>query len=248
MKLSVITPVYNDPRVGRAITSILAQEDVPELELIVVDGGSTDETTTVLQSYRDDIDVLVSEPDDGIYDAMNKGIDLASGDIIGILNADDRYQHSHVLATVADTFRNSAADLCYGDLVYVDDSDSVVRYWKSGPYEPYRFYFGWMPPHPTVFVRKEIYKEFGKFDTTYKIAADYEFLLRTLSTNQVSVSYIDEVLVRMAIGGTSNSSVRNIIKSNIEVYRACDHHKLFGSKIIPIVKLIRKAPQFIQAY
>jgi glycosyltransferase involved in cell wall biosynthesis len=247
MKISIVTPVYNEPRIRQTLESIHSQEDIPELESIVVDGGSTDETTTILNEYADQIDTLISEPDDGTYDAMNKGINRATGDIVGILNADDRYNSSTVLRSVLNGFEQTDADLCYGDLVYVDDNDNVVRYWKSGEYAPRRFYFGWMPPHPTVFVRREVYDTYGTFDLDFPIAADYEFLVRVLLKNELSTTYVDDTLVRMAIGGQSNASVRNIITANLEVYRAWQKHNLRGGFHVPVVKPLRKVPQYLRS-
>ena len=159
MKVSIVTPVYNDPRVERALDSILSQRFGGELELIVIDGGSTDETLKVLSKYQDRISILVSEPDEGIYDSMNKGIRLATGDVVGILNADDRYNDPFVLRDVSIAMNDPSIDACYGDLVYVDSKDRVVRYWKSGYYKPFKFYLGWMPPHPTFFVGRRLYEE-----------------------------------------------------------------------------------------
>jgi len=246
-EISIITPVFEDPRVEHALESIRAQRDVSGVETIVVDGGSTGETRQVLGAHDDLINTLISEPDDGVYDAMNKGIDRASGDIIGILNADDRYQDPTVLRRVLDSLSASGASLCYGDLVYVDDAESVVRYWKSGAYNPNRFYFGWMPPHPTVFVRQTVYDRYGTFDLNYRIAADYEFLLRVLLAGDVSATYVDDVLVRMATGGQSNASVRNIFDANIEVYRAWRKHDLRGGLHVPVVKPLRKFSQYLRA-
>jgi len=244
MKFSIITPVYNEPRIQQTFESILSQRDGPDVEIIVVDGNSTDETSAIIDDYIDDIDTLIREPDDGIYDAMNKVISHAGGDVVGILNADDRYQSPDVLQSVADTFNTSDADLCYGDLVYVDENDAVVRYWKSGAYRPRRFYFGWMPPHPTVFVRKELYEQYGDFNLNFSIAADYELLLRFLLRHDLSATYIDNVLVRMATGGQSNKSVSNIVRANLEVYKAWRKNGLRGGIHVPVLKPLRKVSQF----
>ena len=248
MKVSIVTPVYNEPRIRHTLESILSQRDVPEMEIVVVDGNSTDVTPAIIEEYSDSIDVLIRESDEGVYDAMNKGIEHTTGDIVGILNADDRYHDSDVLRTVIRTFEGSEADLCYGDLVYVDDDDEVVRYWKSGEYRPRRFYFGWMPPHPTVFVRKSVYERFDHFDLDFPIAADYELLLRLLLRHDLSAGYINKVLVRMALGGQSNESVTNILKANLEVYRAWRKNGLHGGIHVPFVKPLRKIPQFFGGY
>ena len=198
MKISVITPVFNDPRVARALDSILSQRHEHELELIVVDAGSTDDTMEILEGYRDSVTTLISEPDDGIYDGMNKGIRLATGDVVGILNADDRYSDEFVLRDVLETFSDSETDACYGNLVYVNDDDEIVRYWKSGGHSAGKWYWGWMPPHPTFFVRRNMYEQYGVFDLGFPIAADYELMLRLLFKKRVRVKYLDRVLVRMA--------------------------------------------------
>lgn len=247
MKISIITPVFNEPRIRQTFKSIQSQENVPKLETVVVDGGSTDETPVILDEHSDWIDTLIREPDDGIYDAMNKGIDHATGDIIGILNADDRYNGPDVLRSIGDVFKQNDIDLCYGDLVYVDEADNIVRYWESGEYSPRRFYFGWMPPHPTVFVRREVYERYGAFDLDFPIAADYECLLRILLKEGISAAYINDVLVRMATGGESNASIRNIISANIEVYRAWQKHGFRGGLHVPIIKPMRKIPQYFRA-
>lgn len=246
-KISIITPVANEPRIRHTLDSIKSQENIPNLESIVIDGGSTDETVDILDEYNDWIDTLIRESDEGIYDAMNKGINRATGDIVGILNADDRYNRPDVLRSVLTAFERSDADLCYGDLVYVNEHDDIVRYWQSGEYSPRRFYFGWMPPHPTVFVRHEIYEQYGTFDIDFPIAGDYEFLLRVLLKEGVSTAYVEDVLVRMATGGKSNASIRNIIASNLEVYSAWRKHNLRGGIHVPVVKPLRKIPQYFRS-
>ena len=245
MKISIITPVFNDRRVGRALDSILAQRHEHELELIVVDAGSTDGTLDILAGYADRISTLISEPDDGIYDGMNKGIRHATGDVVGILNADDRYADSHALRDVLATFGDESADACYGNLVYVNDEDEVVRYWKSGAPSVAKWYRGWMPPHPTFFVRRRVYERHGVFDLEFPIAADYELMLRLLLKERVQVKYVDRVLVRMALGGASNGSVSNIVKANKEVVRAWRRNGLRGGLLVPILKPASKALQFV---
>lgn len=246
MKLSIITPVYNDPRVSCALDSIISQQYINELELIVIDGGSGAPTLDVLKRYRNHITILVSEPDKGIYDAMNKGLRLATGDVIGILNADDRYYDRLVLKDVANAFRDLKADAIYGDLMYVDSQDCIVRYWKSGQYHPLKYYFGWMPPHPTFFVRRHIYEQYGGFDLQYQIAADYELMLRLIFKHQISLRYIPRVLTKMGIGGKSNSSLDNIIKANLEVWQAWKNNNLSFGYLVPLLKPAQKAAQFVR--
>jgi glycosyltransferase involved in cell wall biosynthesis len=251
VKISIITPVYNDPRVAGALDSVLSQNVEAELELIVIDGSSTDGSLEVLERYRDDgrLAVLVSEPDRGMYDAINKGIALATGDIVGILNADDRYADTAVLRDVIAAFKNSHIEACYGDLVYVDDDDQVVRYWRSGECSRWKFHLGWAPPHPTFFVRKNVYERLGIFDMEcFRIAADYELMLRFLMKNRVPVAYVDRVLVRMTVGGMSNRSVRNIMKANLEVYRAWRRNRLPLGQLAPVLKPAQKLLQFLQRH
>ena len=244
MKISIITPVYNDPRLRSSLQSVQNQKGVTDLEIVVVDGGSTDETTDVLDEFRDVIDVLVSEPDDGLYDAMNKGIRHASGEVVGILNADDRYQDEHILRDVLNTMEDTGAMACYGDLVYVNDSDEPVRYWKSGPYKPKRIYYGWMPPHPTFFVKKEVYEKYGLFDLEYEIASDYELMLRFLLKHGVSTTYVDRTLVRLANGGKSNESISNILRANLEVAKSWRKHGFQAGPVVGVIKPLRKVPQY----
>ncbi|MFH1141734.1 MAG: glycosyltransferase family 2 protein [Chloroflexota bacterium] len=249
MKISIITPVYNDTRVAGALDSILSQELDAELELIVIDGGSKDGTLEALERYRDGgrLAVLVSEPDQGMYDAMNKGIALATGDLVGILNADDRYADTAVLHDVLTVFENPRIEACYGDLVYVDAQGRVVRYWRSGGCSLWKFHLGWAPPHPTFFVCRNVYERFGVFDMErFHIAADYELMLRLLRKHKIPVAYVDRVLVRMTLGGISNRSVRNIVKMNREVYHAWLRNSLPLGYLAPVLKPAQKLFQYVQ--
>lgn len=246
MKLSIVTPVLNDPRVTRALDSVLSQALDCEMELVVIDGGSTDGTLAALAAYRDRIGVLVSERDRGIYDAMNKGVQRASGDVIGILNADDEYADAHVLQDVMKAFADSRTAVAYGDLVYVDAGGQVVRYWRSGPFRPRRFYLGWMPPHPTFFVRREVYQQYGVFDLQYRIASDYELVLRFMMKYRLTSAYISRVLVRMTLGGDSNRSWKNIVRANREVYWAWRNNGLALGYLVPLLKPASKLLQFVR--
>jgi len=250
MKITIVTVVFNAPRVCEALDSILAQRLEPgdELELIVIDGASTDGTREVLEGYRSRLAVLVSEPDSGIYHAMNKGLARATGDILGTLNADDLYQDNQVLATVLETFRNNAAKVIYGDLVYVrrEDPTKVVRYWKSRDFAPGLFERGWMPPHPTFFVRRELYETHGRFDLSYRLAADFELTMRFLARERVPFIRIPRVLVRMRLGGATNKSLRNILAGNLECQRACRKHGLRIAPWFMISKWLSKLPQFVR--
>ena len=244
LKISVVTTVYNDVRVGRALESILCQQHDCALELIVIDGGSDDGTREVLERYRDRLNVLVSEPDRGMYDGMNKGLNAATGDIVGILNADDRYADANVLRDVAAVFRNSpAVQVCYGDLVYVNGKDEVSRYWKSGTNRRIKWRFGWRPPHPTFFVRRSVYQKYGLFDADYEIGGDYDMQLRLLFKHRLASRHIPRVLVRMAVGGASTGKVRGIVKAHLEATCAWRKNGLWGATVILVLKPVIKIAQ-----
>ena len=245
MKISIVTPVFNDVRVARALDSIFAQQHEHELETVVVDAASTDGTRDVLEGYRDRISLLISEPDQGIYDGMNKGIRRASGDVVGILNADDRYCDPLVIRDVMDAFRSDDVDACYGDLVYRNEAGRVVRYWKAGEYRRSSWNFGWMPPHPTFFVRRRVYEQHGMFDLDYPIAADYELMLRLLHKRRVGVKYLPRPVTDMAPGGNSTKSLVNIIKANLEVARAGRKNGLRCGFLVPVLKPARKIFQLV---
>ena len=221
MKISIVTPVLNDTRVVRALDSILSQSHDHQLELIVVDGGSTDGTLEVLKGYQDRITTLISEPDDGIYDAMNKGTRHATGDVVGILNADDRYTDPLVLRDVMEAFADEDTDACYGDLIYVDDDDHVVSYWNAGISRARKWIQGWIlppwaPPHPTFFVRRSIYERYGLFRLDIPIAADTELMLRLMYKCRITTKYIDRALIRFTEGGWSSDFDQGSIMTDPE--------------------------------
>jgi glycosyltransferase involved in cell wall biosynthesis len=211
MKISIITATWNSSAtIENAILSV-ASQGYPHLEHIIVDGNSSDATLPIIFRNADRIDKLISEPDHGIYDAMNKGIALSTGDVIGILNSDDFYAHPYVLEKVARVFEDESVHTSYGDLIYVDPADvkRITRYWRAGAHHPQSFYRGWMPPHPTFFVRRSVYEKYGNFNLSLGTAADYELTLRLLLKYGVSTTYIPEVLVHMRSGGASNASFKS---------------------------------------
>jgi glycosyltransferase len=215
---------------------------------LVLDGGSTDGTFQILQKYGNYIHCLVSEPDNGIYDALNKGIAKASGDIIGFLHSDDFFANSNVLLNLVDQFKRFNLDAVYGDLQYVrrDDPAKVVRYWKSGVFKKSNLALGWMPPHPTFYALRSVYQRLGNFDTTFRIAADYDCMLRFLNQDNFRVGYIPEVLVKMRVGGESNRSLRNILRKTREDYRILQRHCLGGMAAVAW-KNLSKVGQFFTA-
>jgi glycosyltransferase involved in cell wall biosynthesis len=212
----------------------VASQTYKVCEHVVIDGASTDGSLALLQAHSKQLAVLVSEPDKGIYDAMNKGIKLAQGDIIGFLNADDFYSDDDVLSKVADLFeKDSLLDACYSDLIYTDqvDTSRTIRYWQSSDFVPGAFSRGWCPPHPTFFVRRSVYERLGCFNLQYRIASDVELMMRFLEVNKISARHVPEVWVRMRIGGTTNKCLKNIWLQNQEVLRALQYHALLSSPI-----------------
>lgn len=216
MNISIITVALNSAEyIEDCIKSIISQ-DYKDVEYVVIDGGSSDGTIEIINKWRPSNSIFLSEPDSGFYDALNKGIQMATGDVIGILNADDMYANNCVLGKVAACLDEGVTDSCYGDLVYVDpiDTDHVRRYWHAGSYGAKSFLQGWMPPHPTFFVRREVYERLGGFNLELGTAADYELMLRFLFKHKISISYIPDVLVKMRMGGQSNATLLRRLAAN----------------------------------
>ena len=215
MKISIITAVRNGVSSIRDCLESIQNQSYP-VEHIIIDGGSGDGTLEIIQSYSAGIAKMVSEPDSGIYDAMNKGIGFATGDVVGVFNADDFYADENVLSRVVKVFEDSSIDSCYGDLIYVAsvDTNRVIRYWKSCPYNDRLFYRGWMPPHPTFFVRREVYERCGLFNPDLGTAADYELMLRFLVRYKITSAYLSEIIIKMRSGGASNASLINRLRAN----------------------------------
>ena len=247
-KISIITVAFNSQSTIKSTIQSIDNQDYNNLEYILIDGASTDWTLDILEFYKDKINYFVSEPDEGIYDAMNKGIKAASGDIIGILNSDDFYPNNEVLSKVAKVFEDSNCDCLYGDLVYVEQGDAskIVRYWQSGSFKKSKLKRGWMLPHPTFFVKKEIYEKYGLYNTELKSAADYEMILRLLSRHQISVEYIPEIIVKMRQGGKSNSSIWNRLRANKEDSRAWALNNMYRPYFVRVLKPLIKLKQFFK--
>lgn len=245
MKISIITVCYNSAlTIGDTINSVESQS-YTDKEHIVVDGNSSDSTMDIVRASSS-ITHFVSEPDKGVYDAMNKGIALATGGVIGFLNSDDFYVDDSVLTQVAEVFADSEVDACYADLIYVDkkDTNKIVRYWKSRTFVPKLFEGGWMPAHPTFFVRREVYEELGGFDLSYRIQADFELTMRFLEIYRIKSVHIPKIFIKMRVGGVSNNSIVNIVKGNIEAYKACKKNHLSISLLFNIKKIASRVPQF----
>lgn len=246
--LSIITVCYNSAKtIEDTIRSIISQ-DYPDIEYIVIDGNSKDGTQAILQRYAHHIQTLISEPDKGIYDAMNKGIMKATGEVIGLLNADDIYANPHVLSKIAAAFQNKNIDACFGDLIYFKDNkpDNVIRYWQSCPFVSGAFAKGWSPAHPTFFVRKSIYDKYGLFNTRYTMGNDIELMMRFLEKYKIQSQYIPEVLVNMRLGGVSNQGLNNIITQNKNILQAArELHIPISPMMFFIYKVFNRISQFI---
>jgi len=246
MKISVVTAVYNNRfYLEDTIKSVLSQTH-DDVEHIIVDGGSVDGTLKVIKKYTTKISKWISEPDKGIYDAMNKGIGLATGEVICFLNSDDIYSSPEVLRKVNEAFLSFTGQGCYGDVRYRSrDLARVIRYWEAGEMNEKRLSRGWMPPHPAFFLKRELLSRFGSFRTDFHISADYELFLRMIKKAKISIKYIPEILVDMRIGGKSNTGLRNLIMKSIEDHRAW---KLNGMRagMIFFKKPFFKMSQFIK--
>jgi glycosyltransferase len=245
MKISIITATYNSAATVRDTLTCIASQRYDNIEHIIVDGLSKDNTLTIVKEFAH-VAKVICEKDNGIYDAMNKGVQLATGDVIGILNSDDFYTGPSVLEKVAAAFKDPSVEAVYGDLQYVkqDNVQVVTRTWKSGKFQKRHLYYGWMPPHPTFFVRRHIYDKCGLFNTTLRSAADYELMLRVLLKYNAHVEYIPEVLVKMRAGGMSNASLKNRLKANKEDEMAWKLNNLKPYFFTTWLKPLRKVFQF----
>ena len=246
LKISIITSVYNNKEtIKDAIDSVLSQT-YKNIEYIVVDGASSDGTVEVVQGYGDKISTFVSEKDKGIYDGLNKGLSLATGDFIAFLHSDDIYASDTIIEEVSQVFENDESlDGVYGDLIYTpkNDTSKVLRYWKSKDFDISLLAKGWMPAHPTLFLKKEVYNKYGGFDLGFKIAADYDFMLRILKGG-IKVKYLSEVLYKMRVGGESNKSIKNIMLKSKEDLKALKKNNIGGIYTL-IIKNLSKIKQFI---
>jgi len=247
MKVSIITVCFNIAEtIEQTIKSVLGQ-DYKDIEYIIVDGRSTDGTLDIINRYKNRIANIISEPDNGIYDAMNKGLRSSTGDILATLNGDDVYADQTTVSQMAEFIQHKGLDAAYGDLIYVDrhDTGQVKRFWKPGPYKKGAFCHGWVIPHPTFFCRKEIFEKFGYFNDTLQIAADFELMLRLIEKHQIKIDYMEKVIVKMGTGGKANV-LRGIIQGNREIIRS---FRLNGLRLSPwffVRKPITKISQLVR--
>lgn len=247
MKVSIITVTYNSAStIEQTIQSVLNQS-YTNIEYIIVDGVSTDGTLDILNRYKSQLHKIISEKDKGIYDALNKGIDLATGDVIGILHSDDFYMSSNVIENVANSFNQNQCDALYANLYYVDkdDTNKIKRKWYSGNYSEGDFLNGWMPPHPTFFVKKEIYKKYGKFNLQFITAADYELMLRFIHKHKIKLTYLNEFIVKMRIGGKSNDTIKSRVTANLDDRKAWEVNGITPRFYTLYLKPLRKIFQFL---
>lgn len=242
MKITLITVTYNSSKtLTDTLQSVLSQT-YSDIEYIIVDGASKDNTVSIIKEYEPQFQgrmKWISEPDKGLYDAMNKGIRMATGDVVGILNSDDLFMDDKVLADVAAAF-DEQTDAIFGNLYFVDQEDvnQIVRVWKGSPYKSFKS--GWHPAHPTFYVRREVYEKFGGFDTTFDVSADFELMLRLIEKHGIRTKFLDRYMVKMRMGGESTGSIKNIIRGNKNIFRAFRKNEIGVSPLYPVYRLLPK--------
>jgi len=250
MKVSIITVTRNSEKYLTECIHSVRHQNYKNIEHIIIDGKSTDGTLDIILRNLDHISYWMSETDRGMYDAINKGLEMATGDIVGILNSDDIFASADAVKSIVDCFETTDTDSVYGDLVYVDaaNTQKIIRYWKGVSYKRSRFRYGWMPAHPTFYVRRELIKQYGVYENHYYTAADYEFMARYLFLNKVSSQYIDSMLVKMRAGGLSNENLKSRIRANRRDFLAMRKNKIPFSFIVSILKPLIKLPQYNSSY
>ena len=246
LKISIITASYNASASIRSSIESIENQTYPHIERIWVDGDSTDGTKEYLSSKAIELNAIyISEKDCGIYDALNKGLALSSGEIIGFLHADDVLPDRKILAEIAEAFKDEKVDIIYGDLCYVKDHENskIVRYWRANKFQLKSLKFGWMPPHPTLYVRRKIFQKLEGFNIQYKISGDYDLILRLFSLPDLKYIYLDKVIVNMKMGGKSNRSINTILLKSLEDYRSLKRNQI-GGAVTLLCKNLRKSHQF----
>ncbi|WP_336803717.1 glycosyltransferase family 2 protein [Erwinia aphidicola] len=247
MKVSIITATYNSEKTIKDTILSLESQSYDNIEHIIIDGGSRDKTLDIIKKYSTKVSLIVSEPDKGIYDALNKGILKSSGDVVGFLHSDDLLAYPEAISDLVETFNNNECDAVYADLEYVsqDDITKVIRKWKSGEYTIGKVKYGWMPPHPTYFMKRDRYRDWSVFNLDYKISADYDSLLRYLWCNKAKLAYLPKTITKMRVGGASNRSLKNIILKSREDVKIIKLNGLFWPVTL-LFKNLSKLPQFIK--
>lgn len=247
MKVSIITATYNSAATIADTLQSLDVQTYQNIEYIIIDGASKDNTMQFIKQHCSRVTTMVCEPDKGIYDALNKGIKAATGDIVGFLHSDDLFAYPNAVQDIVELFEKEQCEAVYGDLEYVskDDVSNVVRLWKSGEYKQPMLTSGWMPPHPTFYMKRDLYEKYGVFNLDFKIAADYDSLLRYLWSNNVKMAYLPKVIMKMRVGGASNRSLQNIIQKTKEDIKALKDNGVAWPKAV-IIKNLSKIPQFFK--
>ncbi len=248
-KVSIVTVCFNSERTIRDTLSSVRSQDYPNIEHVIVDGGSADGTMSIVAEHRDSLGPVVSEPDKGLYDAMNKGIGMATGDVIGILNSDDFFEDSRVISTVVQAFEDdSSVDVVFGDVVFVmpPDLQTITRFYPAGHFQTWKLRFGWMPPHPATFVRRSVYEKFGGYRLDMKISADFEMFVRWLVKQNLRYRWLDKVIVRMRAGGVSTSGLRSSLILNKEIVRACRENGLYTNLALVLTKIPFKLLELVR--
>lgn len=247
MKISLITATYNSEKNIKDCLRSIAEQSYHNIEHIIIDGGSQDKTLEIVKASPS-VTKYISEPDHGIYDALNKGIKKASGDIIGFLHSDDMLNSKDIVKKIMEEF-NSDKNIngIYGNLLFVDskNTNKIERFWQSAKFKRYKIKNGWMPPHPTLFLKKEVYQKFGQFDISFKIAGDYDFMLRVMNDKKINLSYIPEVITKMRMGGISTGRVSNILTKSKEDMRALKNNGIHFPFSVLAIKNLRKLPQLL---
>ena len=248
MRISIITPTYNSEKTLRNTIKSVIQQDYSDIEHIIVDGGSTDGTLDIIQEYNEHISKYTSEPDHGIYDAMNKGIAMATGDVVGILNSDDFFESDDVISTIVGTMKNNLAlDGVHADLYYVDplNTNRIIRYWHTRPYPSKGFLTGWHPAHPTFYVRRSCYEKYGAFRLDMPLSADFELMLRFIQCRGINIQHIDKVFVRMCVGGATSKNIMSILRGIKQCRKAFLVNGLNAPLLYPIYRLFPKLSQYV---
>ena len=248
MKISIITVVFNNAKTIRSAIDSVLNQSYKDIEYIIIDGASSDGTLEIINEYKDKISIILSQTDHGIYDAMNKGIKVASGEIIGILNSDDLYYSENIIEQIASEFySDKKLDILYGDLVYVDRNDisKIIRNWISCEYDNKFFERGEVPPHPSLFLRKKVYNIVGFFNLEYELASDYEFMLRVFKIHSFKKKYINNIIVKMRLGGATNKNIKNILLGNFEILMAWKKNELKIPFLLMPRRLFKRISQYL---
>ena len=249
MKVSIITITYNSEATLKDTIESVVNQSYNDIEYIIVDGKSTDNSLSIIESYKDKISKVISEKDKGLYDALNKGIALATGDLIGIIHSDDFYTNNFVIEKIVKSIEENNSDAVYADLYYVDKvyTNKIFRKWKSGNYTYGQFINGWMPPHPTFFAKRSCYEKFGSFNLSFVSAADYELMLRFIHKHKIKLAYLPEFIIKMRVGGKSNVSLKNRIRANNEDRKAWvinglkpKFYSLYAKPLRKIIQLFKR--------